>query len=89
MKRMIFMNMKVREKKKYFEFHKFYLFILSVPFLVDDEDDEKDYEYNRYPILPDVPYDNLQLQQEYNIEDLPLDDDDDEFFSVRFNSSYQ
>lgn len=34
-----------------------------------------------------IPYDNLRLQQEYNTDDLPIDDDDDdqgeELFAVR------
>jgi hypothetical protein len=60
------------------------------PFFLDDDDDEND-EYNRYPILLNllnIPYDNLQLQQEYNIDNLPIDEDD-EFFSVRFISLYK
>jgi hypothetical protein len=55
----------------------------SDPFYIDDYDDETDYEYNRYPISFEIPYDNLQLQQEYNTDDLPMDDDE-EFISVRF-----
>ncbi|CAF0857524.1 unnamed protein product [Adineta ricciae] len=52
---------------------------------VDDNDDDDgemiDYELNRYPILSDSvnnPFDNLQLQQRYNTDDLPLDDDSEE-----------
>jgi len=79
-------------KKKGKSFNKIsYLFISLAPFFInDDDDDENDYEYNRYPILFDgsnIPYDNLQLQQEYNTDDLPIDenyDQDEEFFSVRF-----
>jgi hypothetical protein len=63
----------------------------QAPFFINDDDnDENDYEYNRYPILFDgsnIPYDNLQLQQEYNTDDLPIDEDydqDEEFFSTRY-----
>jgi hypothetical protein len=51
--------------------------------LVEDAD-----EYNRYPILLDssnIPYDNLQLQQTYNIDDLPMDDNE-EIYLVSFIS---
>ncbi len=78
------------KKKRKFFIKIFYLFIYLAPFFINDDDDENDYEYNRYPILFDgsnIPYDNLQLQQEYNTDDLPIDenyDQDEEFFSVRF-----
>jgi len=43
----------------------------------DGIDDENNYDLNRYPILLESsnnPLDNLQLQQQYNIDDLPIDD---------------
>jgi len=46
-------------------------------------DDDNDYESNRYPILlqsPNNPFDNLQLQQQYNTDDLPVDEDFEENF---------
>jgi hypothetical protein len=49
---------------------------------------EDDDEYNRYPTLLDssnIPYDNLQLQQTYNIDDLPMDDNE-EIYLVSFIS---
>lgn len=61
---------------------------------VDDEsienpvsilDDENNYELNRYPILlqsSNNPLDNLQLQQQYNTDDLPIDED----FENNFNN---
>jgi hypothetical protein len=60
-------------------------FLVSDPFYINDYDDEPGYEYNRYPIPFDIPYDNLQLQQEYNTDDLPMDDDGP-FLPVRFCS---
>ena len=52
---------------------------MSLVSLFDDEDeDENDYESNRYPILLQSsinPFDNLQLQQQYNTDDLPIDED--------------
>lgn len=67
-------------------------FSSSVPFFTLEDDDG----YNRYPILfdssSDIPYDNLQLQQEYNNPEWPIDDNDDnngEVFLVRFSSSYR
>ncbi len=62
-------------------------FIYLAPLFLNDDNDDDDDEYNRYPILIDestIPYDNLQLQQEYNIDDLPIDEDEGYFF-VRFN----
>ncbi|CAF0824446.1 unnamed protein product [Adineta steineri] len=51
----------------------------------DDDDDENeninDYELNRYPILlqsSNNPFDNLELQQRYNTDDLPIDEDIEE-----------
>jgi len=47
--------------------------------IFDDDDDENDYESNRYPILlqsSNNPFDNLQLQQQYNTDDLPIDEED-------------
>jgi len=47
--------------------------------IFDDRiEDENDYESNRYPILlrsSNNPFDNLQLQQQYNTDDLPIDED--------------
>jgi hypothetical protein len=48
-------------------------------------DDENDYESNRYPILlqsSNNPFDNLQLQQQYNTDDLPIDEDFEDNFNV-------
>lgn len=39
--------------------------------------DEEDYESNRYPILLESsnnPFDNFELQQKYNTDDLPFDE---------------
>jgi len=50
-----------------------------VPIFDYDDDDENDYESNRYPILlqsSNNPFDNLQLQQQYNTDDLPIDEED-------------
>lgn len=52
----------------------------------DDNNDgeETDYELNRFPILLETsknPFDNLQLQQAYNNDDLPIDDTEEEPFS--------
>lgn len=55
---------------------------------VDDEDEDEDEdqnqdEYNRYPILLDLtrnPFDNLQLQQNYNGVEIPVDDEENENF---------
>ncbi|CAF2592472.1 unnamed protein product [Rotaria sp. Silwood2] len=48
----------------------------------DDDDDANDgYEYNRYPLFlesPNIPYDNLQLQQQYNVNNLPTYEDNDQ-----------
>jgi hypothetical protein len=47
-------------------------------------DDDNDYESNRYPILlqsSNNPFDNLQLQQQYNTDDLPIDEDFEENFN--------
>lgn len=41
-------------------------------------DDENEYESNRYPILipaSNVALDNYELQQQYNTDDLPIDED--------------
>jgi len=49
-----------------------------VPIFDDRIEDENDYESNRYPILlrsSNNPFDNLQLQQQYNTDDLPIDED--------------
>jgi hypothetical protein len=49
-----------------------------VPIFDDEVEDENDYESNRYPMLlhsSKNPYDNLQLQQQYNTDDLPIDED--------------
>lgn len=68
---------------------------------VDDDDDDEviDYELNRYPILLDSvnnPFDNLQLQQRYNTDDLPLDDgieeslnDDGDSDEMQYRSFYE
>ena len=61
----------------------------------NDNEDENDYELNRYPILLDTsknPFDNLQLQQAYNTDDIPAEDneedlsneDDDDIEQYRF-----
>lgn len=50
-----------------------------MPINEDDDVGENDYDYMRYPILldaPNHPYDNLQLQRQYNVDDSPMDDDD-------------
>lgn len=44
----------------------------------DDNSDDDDYELNRYPVIIDSsrnPFDNLQLQQIYNIDDMPNEDE--------------
>ena len=50
--------------------------------IFDDEyEKNNDYELNRYPILLESsnnPYDNLQLQQSYNTDDLPVDEIDEQ-----------
>jgi hypothetical protein len=51
--------------------------------IYDDDEDEADYELNRYPILlqsSNNAFDNLELQQQYNIDDAPIDENrfDDE-----------
>jgi hypothetical protein len=51
-----------------------------------DDENEADYELNRYPLLlqsSNNAFDNLELQQQYNIDDAPIDenrfdDDNDE-----------
>jgi len=51
---------------------------------VSINDDENDYETNRYPILlqsSNNPFDNLELQQQYNIDDLPMDEDNEQKFN--------
>jgi hypothetical protein len=70
----------------------------------NDDEDENDYELNRYPILVQPSnnlFDNLQLQQQYNIDDLPAeedleensneddDDDDDDEEEQQYRSFYQ
>ena len=67
----------------------------------DDDDDREiiDYELNRYPILSESvnsPFDNLQLQQRYNTDDLPLDDnieeslnDDGDSDEAQYRSFYE
>jgi hypothetical protein len=62
-------------------------------------DDENDYESNRYPILlpsPNNLLDNLQLQQQYNIDELPIDEDfeqnlnnDDDDYDEQYPVFYQ
>jgi len=48
-----------------------------VPFyFFHNEEEEFPEDYHRYPILIDSPYDNLQLQREYNIDIFPLDDEE-------------
>jgi hypothetical protein len=54
--------------------------------------DEEDYESNRYPILLEPsndPFDNVELQQQYNTDDLPVDeylyDNNDEDFEILNN----
>ena len=49
-----------------------------------------DYELNRYPILlesSNSPYDNLQLQQSYNTDDLPADETDDQDEETSINDA--
>ena len=44
----------------------------------DDEEEGEDYESNRYPILvqsSNDPFDNFELQQQYNSDDLPMDEE--------------
>jgi len=75
--------------------------------IFDDDDeieDENDYELNRYPILlrsSNNLINNLQLQQQYNTDDLPIDedfeqsldddddDDDDDDEEQQYRSFYQ
>ncbi|CAF1141971.1 unnamed protein product [Rotaria magnacalcarata] len=47
----------------------------------DEDEDEDDYESNRYPILLpsyDNPRDSEQLQEKYNRDDIPIDEDFEE-----------
>jgi hypothetical protein len=61
----------------------------------DENEDDNDYESNRYPILLQAsinPFDNLQLQQQYNTDDLPIDeenDDDDDDDEEPYRLIYQ
>ncbi|CAF1055715.1 unnamed protein product [Rotaria sp. Silwood1] len=57
----------------------------QIPFAMndaeDDDDNDDDYEFNRYPLFlesSNMPYDNLQLQQQYNIDNIPIYEDDDQ-----------
>jgi len=56
-------------------------------------DDENDYESNRYPILlpssNNNPFDNLQLQQQYNTDDLPIDEDFEQNFNDDDEEQYR
>jgi len=56
-------------------------------------DDENDYESNRYPILlqssNNNPFDNLQLQQQYNTDDLPTDEDFEQDFDDDDEEQYR
>ena len=50
----------------------------------DNNDEDTDYELNRFPVLLETsknPFDNLQLQQAYNNDDLPIDDTEEDPFS--------
>lgn len=58
---------------------------------VEDVDDDDD-DYNRYPIILDLsknPFDNLQLQQNYNDEISPLDDDENLYLDEQNNDDEQ
>lgn len=51
----------------------------------NDDDDENDYEPNRYPLSMKSyanPFDNLQLQTTYNTVDFPFDDNDDDVLTI-------
>jgi hypothetical protein len=43
-------------------------------------DDENDYESNRYPILLQSPPNPLDSLQQYNTDDLPIDEDFEDNF---------
>ncbi|CAF1217590.1 unnamed protein product [Rotaria sordida] len=71
----------------------------QIPFPTNDDDDGDDddigygyeYEYNRYPFFSEssnIPYDNLQLQQEYNDDNLPIYEDDDDQADEDFLTPY-
>lgn len=53
--------------------------------LFNDDDDINDYESNRYPILvssSNLPFNNYNLQEQYNTNDFPIDED----YQTSFNS---
>ena len=75
-----------------------FFFIFNLVSIFNDEnEDENDHESNRYPILLQLsinPFDNLQLQQQYNTDDLPIDeesdedDDNEEPYRLTYQSQY-
>lgn len=56
-----------------------------VPFELIDNGGDDDSDYIRFPTFPEqynIPYDNLQLQQTYNVDNGPMVDDMNEYIDV-------